>query len=110
MDENAWKVLADLELWGEVGHSLAFGAWVVECLRASAVPEGVSIRVEQAISSALQSRSTCVDTQRVRLTLLTPPPTVPTSAGSGWGFFLVEKPADQVQPYRIEVFLYRENG
>ena len=103
-------VLADLELWGEVGRSLAFGAWVVECLRAGAVPESVSGRVEQAISSALQGRSICAETQRVRLTLLTPPPTDPATAGSGWGFFLVEKPADDVEPYRIEVFLYQESG
>lgn len=109
MDESAWKVLADLELWGEVGRSLAFGAWVIDCLRAGAVSESVSGRVEQAIGSALQGRFTCAKTQRVRLTLLTPP-AIPAAAGSGWGFFLVEKPASDVEPYRIEVFLYQESG
>lgn len=110
MDESAWKVLADLELWAELGHSLVFGAWVVERLSAGAVPEAVSGRVEQAISSALQGRAACPGTERVRLTLLTPLPMGPGTARSGWGFFLVEKPADDADPYRIEVFLYQEGG
>jgi hypothetical protein len=110
MDDSAWMVLADLELWAEVGHSLAFGAWVIERLRAGAVPEAVSGRVEQAVLSALQDGAARPGTERVRLTLLKPPPTGPTTAGSGWGFFLVEKPADDADPYRIEVFLYQESG
>jgi hypothetical protein len=110
MDRRAWRVLADLELWAEVGRSLVFGTWVVECLRAGAVPESVSGRVEQALSSALQSRSPCTDTQRVRLTLLAPPPADPQVAGAGWGFFLIERPSDGVEPYQIEVYLYQESG
>lgn len=103
--------MADLELWVELAHGLALSPWLTELLQAPSVPASLRGRMDEAITAALQRALARTDTRSVRLTILTGPPRATrTVAASGWGFFLVEKPADDSEQHRIEVFLYRETG
>jgi hypothetical protein len=111
MTAQAWQVLIELEQPAKAESIVGSIGGIAELVRTLALSNTVVEQIQREVSSALQRVAERCAQQLVRLTVSAKMVEASSTARrSSWGFFLVEKPATEVEPHRIEVFLYQDTG
>ena len=111
MATEAWRVLAELERPTRAELELGGAGGLAALVRELNLPDTLIEQMRRAVSVALQRVVERGDRQTVRLRLSTEAvPARRSGTSGGWGFFLIDKPPDETQPHRIELFLYQDTN
>lgn len=111
MTTEAWRVLAELERPARAGLDSGGAGGLADIVRELDLPDTLVEQIWRAVSVALQRVADRDEGRTVRLRLSTETAhAMHSGTPGGWGFFLIDKPPDEAQPHRIELFLYQDGS
>jgi hypothetical protein len=115
MTSNAWRLLVELPPRLEPEGAEEQLAGVAEALEGLGLPLDFVRRLQAALGQALHQPRPPLARPALRLRVWGPRTGAPGKAAPGavdlnWGFFLVEKGADEAGRRTIELYLYRDGG
>jgi hypothetical protein len=111
MTEQGWRAVLTITLEICTGADQTLAAHLATAVQALDVPSSVLERLRQALTTAMHRAFQRDGTRLVRVTMSTrviQPQAMRTSCS--WGFFLVERTAEDTQHQQIEVFLYPDGS
>jgi len=111
MTEQAWRAVLTITLESCGGLDQALRTRLTPAVQALDVSPSVVERLQQTVMTAVRRALQRAGTHSARVTLLTRVlPSQAACPAASWGFFLVERPAEDGQHDHIEVFLYPDTS
>ena len=111
MTERAWRAVFTITLERCSGLDQALRTQLTPAVQALDVSPSVVERLQQTVMTSVRRAFQRAGTQSARVTVLTRVlQSQAACPAASWGFFIVERPAEDGQHDHIEVFLYPDTS